>query len=61
MYGGGAIGWWSRKQNRTTRSSSDAEITALDEGARRALWIRQLGMALGIKGSETIEVFEDNA
>ena len=61
MYGGAAIAWWSRKQGRTTRSSTDSEITALDEGARRALWLRQIGMAMGIDGAETIEIFEDNA
>ena len=55
------MAWWSRKQGRTTRSSTDSEIVALDEGARRALWLRQIGMALGIDGAETIEIFEDNA
>lgn len=61
MFGGAAIAWWSRKQGRVTRSSTDSEITALDEGARRALWLRQIGMELGIDGAETLEIFEDNA
>jgi hypothetical protein len=61
MYGGAAIAWWSRKQGRTARSSTDSEIIAMDEGARRALWLRQIGMNLGVEGAETIEIFEDNA
>jgi hypothetical protein len=40
---------------------SQAGPVALDEGARRALWLRQIGMAMGIDGAESIEIFEDNA
>lgn len=61
MYNGAAVAWWSRKQERSSRSSTDSEIIALDEGSRRALWLRQMAMAMGIEGGETIEVFEDNA
>jgi hypothetical protein len=61
IYNGAAVAWWSRKQGRTARSSTDSEIIALDEGARRALWLRQMAMAMGIEGGETIEVLEDNA
>jgi hypothetical protein len=61
IYNGAAVAWWSRKQGRTARSSTDSEIIALDEGARRALWLRQMAMAMGVEGGETIEVFEDNA
>lgn len=61
IYNGAAVAWWSRKQGRSARSSTDSEIIALDEGARRALWLRQMAMAMGIEGGETLEVFEDNA
>jgi hypothetical protein len=61
MYNGAAVAWWSRKETRTSRSSTDAEIVGLDEGARRALWFRQLGMDIGVNGAETIEIFEDNS
>jgi hypothetical protein len=61
IYNGAAVAWWSRKQGRSVRSSTESEIVALDEGARRALWLRQIAMAMDIKGGETIEVFEDNA
>jgi hypothetical protein len=61
MYNGAAVAWWSQKQGRTTRSSTDSEIVGLDEGARRALWLRQIAMDMGIEGVETFEVFEDNA
>lgn len=52
---------WGRKMQRPARSSTEAEIVGMDEGGRRALWLRQVAMAMGIEGSETIEIFEDNA
>lgn len=61
LYNGGAVAWWSQKHGRTCRSSTDSEIIGLDEGARRALWFRQIAMDMGIEGGETIEIFEDNA
>jgi hypothetical protein len=61
MLNGAAVAWWSKKQGRTARSSTDSEIIALDEGARRTLHMRPVAMAMGIEGAESIEIFEDNA
>ena len=46
--GGGAISWKSCKQTVLTRSTMDAELTALDIATVEAEWLRELLMDLSV-------------
>ena len=46
--GGGAISWRSCKQTILTRSTMEAELTALDTAAVEAEWLRELLMDLPV-------------
>ena len=65
-YMGAAICWKSKKQpGRAARSTAEAELIALDQAVREALWLRKLCKGLNIDvspigGAPTIIVYEDN-
>src|SRR3989337_4561440 len=46
--GGGAVSWKSCKQTILTRSTMEAELTALDTGTVEAEWLRELLMNLPV-------------
>ena len=46
--GGGAVSWKSCKQTILTRSTIEAELTALDTATVEAEWLRELLMDLPI-------------
>jgi hypothetical protein len=56
---GGAISWSSTKQSVIARSSAEAELIALDQCAREALWLRKLEHDLRTTNGPTI-IREDN-
>jgi hypothetical protein len=58
--GGGPISWKSAVQKRPALSSTDAEIIAASEGARDAVWLRQLLGELGFQQHGPTVLFEDN-
>lgn len=61
MFLGCAIAWKSKRQpGGPARSSTEAELIALDQAIREALWLRKLGPPLGIPGSERPRIHEDN-
>ena len=61
MFLGCAIAWKSKRQpGGPARSSTEAELIALDQAVREALWLRKLGPPLGIPGSERPRIHEDN-
>ena len=39
----------------------DAEILALDEGARKGLWLRRVMQFIGAQGNEALELREDHS
>ena len=47
-HGGCAVSWWSCKQTILTRSTMEAELTALDTATVEAEWLRELLMDLPI-------------
>nr|AAX96287.1 retrotransposon protein, putative, Ty1-copia sub-class [Oryza sativa Japonica Group]AAX96336.1 retrotransposon protein, putative, Ty1-copia sub-class [Oryza sativa Japonica Group]ABA92593.1 retrotransposon protein, putative, Ty1-copia subclass [Oryza sativa Japonica Group] len=49
--GGGAVSWKSCKQTILTRSTMEAELTALDTATVEAEWLRELLMDLPVDGS----------
>lgn len=57
---GTAIDWGSWKQTGIARSSTEAEIVALDTTARRVLWARKLEKELDIGHGEPTKIYEDN-
>ena len=57
---GGVVSWGCGQVDHTTRSSAESEISALDEAAREALYLRRLGMELGMEEAGCITVLEDN-
>jgi hypothetical protein len=65
-YMGAAICWKSKKQpGRAARSTAEAELIALDQAVREALWLRKMCKGLNIDtspigGAPTIIVYEDN-
>lgn len=59
-FAGAAIDWGSYKQTGVARSTTEAEIVALDTASRRALWIRKLEKDLNIGHGEPTTIFEDN-
>ena len=66
IYMGAAICWKSKKQpGRAARSTAEAELIALDQAVREALWLRKMckGLDIGVSPdgkAPTIIVYEDN-
>jgi hypothetical protein len=57
---GGATSWFSRKQECTSISTTEAEFVAGSEAAKEATWIRALLKEIGERGSEPITLCCDN-
>ena len=57
---GGSISWFSRKQNCTSLSTTEAEFVAGGEAAKEATWIRAFLKEIQKRGSEAIPFFCDN-
>ena len=47
-FGGGAVSWRSRRQTILTRSTMEAELTALDTATVESEWLRELLMDLPV-------------
>ncbi|KAG5895754.1 hypothetical protein JTB14_029524 [Gonioctena quinquepunctata] len=52
-YSGGLVSWRSRKQDCVSLPSTEAEVIALSEACRKAMWLKQL---LKDFGEEVIEI-----
>ena len=48
LLGGGAVSWKSCKQTILTKSTMEAELTALDTAGAEAEWLRELLMDLPV-------------
>lgn len=57
---GGTISWCSKKQVCVALSSTEAELIALTEGTKEAVWIHQLLSEIGQPIDIPIVIFEDN-
>jgi hypothetical protein len=57
---GGLIAWKANKQDTVTTSTTEAELLALAQVAKEAMYINRLIMELGIKLSPTIPIQCDN-
>ena len=57
---GGAIGWRANKQNTVTTSSTEAELLALSQTAKEAIFMSRLFKALSLELSEPLRIRCDN-
>ena len=53
---GGAIGWRANKQNTVTTSSTEAELLALSQTAKEAIFMSRLFKALSLELSEPLRI-----
>jgi hypothetical protein len=60
LFGNAAISWQSKKQTVVAISSTEAELYALSEATKEALWFRHLMSASGIVGPGYIKIYQDN-
>ena len=61
LRGGGPIAWSAIRQERTSRSSCEAEVRATDECAKEVLSIRSRGLDIGLTDSfSPTPIFNDN-
>jgi hypothetical protein len=58
--GGNPIYYCSRKQNIVCRSSTEAELVALDEAVRKTLEIRALMKNIGLEQKDPTIIYQDN-
>lgn len=56
----GTISWACRKQSCVTLSSTEAELVALCEASKEAIWLRRLLFDLGEVQQQSTIIFEDN-
>jgi len=56
---GGCISWYSKKLQLTATSSTEAEYKALSEGAKEAMWLRNIMGELGIQ-LKPVKLYCDN-
>ena len=61
IYFGAAVSWRSRLQHLVTLSTCEAELVALCETAKEALWITELLKNLDEKQEGPFTIYEDNA
>jgi reverse transcriptase-like protein/Pol polyprotein len=57
---GGAIGWRANKQNTVTTSSTEAELLALSQTAKEAIFMSRLFKALSLELNEPLRIKCDN-
>lgn len=57
---GGGISWSCRKQSCVSLSSTEAELIALSEACKEAIWLRKLLEDLQIKQINPTIIYEDN-
>ncbi|CAI7811460.1 unnamed protein product [Closterium sp. NIES-53] len=58
--GGGAISWYSKKQDSVATSVSEAEYKALSEGAKEAIWLRSWLAEMHVGDGGAIPLLCDN-
>jgi hypothetical protein len=58
--GSGPILWKSKLQDEVAQSSSEAEYRAVAEGAKEAMWLRNLMEEIGFPFTKPITLFVDN-
>jgi hypothetical protein len=57
---GGPIAWWANKQDTVTTSSTEAELLALSQTAKEAIFISRLFKAMTLKLNEPLVIDCDN-
>lgn len=57
---GGVVSWSSRKQNCVALSSTEAELIALTECTKEAIWLKKLLSEINFVIHDKILIFEDN-
>ncbi|CAI5960232.1 unnamed protein product [Closterium sp. NIES-65] len=60
LFGGGAVSWRSKKQNKVGQSSCETEYMALHHGAKEVVWLRRLLEEIGVCQRELTVIFCDN-
>ncbi|CAI7909385.1 unnamed protein product, partial [Closterium sp. NIES-54] len=60
LFGGGAVSWRSKKQNKVGLSSCETEYMALHHGAKEVVWLRRLLEEIGVCQKEPTVIFSDN-
>ncbi|CAI7777965.1 unnamed protein product [Closterium sp. NIES-54] len=58
--GGGAISWYSKRQDSVAASVSEAEYKALSEGAKETIWLRSLLAEMHVGDGGAIPLLCDN-
>ncbi|CAI7900183.1 unnamed protein product [Closterium sp. NIES-53] len=58
--GGGAISWYSKKQDSVAASVSEAEYKALSQGAKEAIWLGSLLAEMHVRDGRAIPLLCDN-
>ena len=58
--GGNLVSWRSKKQNMVTRSSAEAEFTAMAQGICELLWLRILLKGLKVEEKGPMRLYCDN-
>ena len=57
---GGPVSWYSKKQMTTAQSSTEAELLALAEGVKEAIWMKEFISELGFTQTMATTIHEDN-
>ncbi|CAI7893894.1 unnamed protein product [Closterium sp. NIES-53] len=60
LFGGGAVSWCSKKQNKVGQSSCETEYMSLHHGAKEVVWLRRLLEEIGVCQKEPTVIFCDN-
>ncbi|CAI7821525.1 unnamed protein product [Closterium sp. NIES-54] len=60
LFGGGAMSWRSKKQNKVGLSSCEKEYMALNHGVKEVVWLRRLLEEIGVCQKEPIVILCDN-
>ncbi|CAI7813358.1 unnamed protein product [Closterium sp. NIES-54] len=60
LFGGGAVSWRSKKQNKVGQSSCETEYMALHHGAKEVVWLRRLLEEIGVCQKEPTMIFCNN-
>lgn len=60
MLGNGAIHWKSQRQKHVSLSSTEAEYISMCSTAKEVVWLRKIGIELGMIESEPVQLLCDN-